>query len=108
MLIPSTVDDSLAPAGQHVASLFCQQFAPVLPGGRSWDGEREAAADRIIDTVETVDWTADELDEYGSAYLNGRDMEHERQDDDDHHRDRDPLHAKLREKPPGRTIRNAR
>ncbi|RZJ84741.1 MAG: NAD(P)/FAD-dependent oxidoreductase, partial [Brevundimonas sp.] len=51
MLIPSTVDDSLAPKGQHVASLFCQQFAPVLPDGRSWDDEREAAADRIIDTV---------------------------------------------------------
>ena len=52
MLIPSIVDDSLAPPGGHVASLFCQQFAPVLPGGRSWDVEREAAADRIIDTVE--------------------------------------------------------
>ncbi len=52
MLIPSTVDDSLAPPGQHVASLFCQQFAPELPDGRSWDDEREAAADRIIDTVE--------------------------------------------------------
>jgi phytoene dehydrogenase-like protein len=52
MLIPSTVDDSLAPPGAHVASLFCQQFAPVLPGGRSWDDEREAAADLIIDTVE--------------------------------------------------------
>jgi phytoene dehydrogenase-like protein len=31
MLIPSTVDDSLAPPGQHVASLFCQQFAPSCP-----------------------------------------------------------------------------
>lgn len=51
MLIPSIVDDSLAPAGQHVASLFCQQFSPVLPNGRSWDDEREAAADLIIDTV---------------------------------------------------------
>lgn len=51
MLIPSTVDDSLAPPGAHVASLFCQQFAPTLPDGRSWDEEREAAADRIIDTV---------------------------------------------------------
>jgi phytoene dehydrogenase-like protein len=52
MLIPSTVDESLAPAGQHVASLFCQQFAPVLPDGRSWDDEREAAADHIIATVD--------------------------------------------------------
>lgn len=52
MLIPSTLDDSLAPAGAHVASLFCQQFAPALPDGRSWDDEREAAADAILDTVE--------------------------------------------------------
>jgi len=54
MLIPSTVDDSLAPPGAHVASLFCQQFAPVLPEGRSWDDEREAAADLIIDTVDAA------------------------------------------------------
>jgi phytoene dehydrogenase-like protein len=52
MLIPSTVDDSLAPPGAHVASLFCQQFAPELPDGRSWDDEREAAADHIVATVE--------------------------------------------------------
>ncbi len=52
MLIPSTVDDSLAPPGAHVASLFCQQFAPELPDGRDWDDEEEAAADCIIDTVE--------------------------------------------------------
>ncbi len=52
MLIPSTVDDSLAPPGQHVASLFCQQFAPVLPDGRDWDAEEGKAADTIIDTVE--------------------------------------------------------
>ncbi|MEO6716186.1 MAG: NAD(P)/FAD-dependent oxidoreductase, partial [Novosphingobium sp.] len=49
--IPSTVDDSLAPPGCHVASLFCQHFAPELPDGRSWDDAREAAADCIIDTV---------------------------------------------------------
>jgi phytoene dehydrogenase-like protein len=52
MLIPSTLDDTLAPRGAHVASLFCQQFAPVLPDGRSWADEREAAADAIIDTVD--------------------------------------------------------
>jgi phytoene dehydrogenase-like protein len=52
MLIPSIIDDSLAPKGQHVASLFCQQFAPILPDGRSWDDEREIAADLIIATVE--------------------------------------------------------
>ncbi len=51
MLIPSTMDDSLAPDGQHVASLFCQQVAPVLPDGRSWDQAREEVADLVIDTV---------------------------------------------------------
>jgi len=54
ILIPSTVDDTLAPEGAHVASLFCQQFAPQLPGGRSWDDEREAAADRIVATVDAL------------------------------------------------------
>ncbi len=52
MLIPSVVDDSLAPAGQHVASLFCQHVQPVLSGGRSWDDHREEVADLMIDTVE--------------------------------------------------------
>ncbi len=52
ILIPSTVDDSLAPPGAHVASLFCQQFAPELPDGRDWDEEEDAAADTIVDTVE--------------------------------------------------------
>ncbi len=51
MKLPTSVDDSLAPPGQHIASLFCQQFAPVLPDGRSWDDEREKAAQVIIDTV---------------------------------------------------------
>ncbi len=51
MLIPSTIDPSLAPEGQHVASLFCQQFAPSLPDGRSWNDCRTEAADLIIDTV---------------------------------------------------------
>jgi len=50
MLIPSTVDSSLAPAGKHVASLFCQHFNPDLPG-RSWDDVKEAAADTVIETV---------------------------------------------------------
>ncbi len=51
MLIPSTVDDSLAPKGQQVASLFCQHFRYALPDGRSWDDEREAAADAVIELV---------------------------------------------------------
>jgi phytoene dehydrogenase-like protein len=54
MLIPSTVDDSLAPPGAHVASLFCQHFAPQLPLGRSWESARDSAAALIIDTVDRL------------------------------------------------------
>ncbi len=51
MSIPSTVDDSLAPAGAHVATLFCQHFDPNLPNGKSWDDVKEEVADHVIDTV---------------------------------------------------------
>jgi phytoene dehydrogenase-like protein len=51
VLIPSTLDDSLAPPGMHVASLFCQHVAPQLPDGRSWDDHREEVADLMIATV---------------------------------------------------------
>ncbi len=49
MLIPSVADDTLAPPGAHVASLFCQHFAPEVAGG--WDANREKVADLVIDTV---------------------------------------------------------
>jgi phytoene dehydrogenase-like protein len=52
LLIPSTLDGTLAPAGRHVASLFCQHFAPELPDGRSWDEAEDEAAELIIDTVD--------------------------------------------------------
>jgi phytoene dehydrogenase-like protein len=52
MLIPSTLDDTLAPSGAHVASLFCQHVAPQLPGGASWNDHREEVADLMIETVE--------------------------------------------------------
>jgi phytoene dehydrogenase-like protein len=51
MVIPSTLDDSLAPPGKHVASLFCQHVAPQLPNGESWDTHRESVADLMIETV---------------------------------------------------------
>ena len=54
MLIPSTLDDSLAPAGQHVASLFCQHVAPELPDGASWDDHRDTVADLMIATVDAA------------------------------------------------------
>jgi phytoene dehydrogenase-like protein len=52
MLIPSTLDETLAPAGKHVASLFCQHVAPQLPSGASWDAHREEVADLMIATVD--------------------------------------------------------
>jgi len=60
MLIPSTIDDTLALPGMHVASLFCQHFAPRLEAtsarARYVDGwadprAREDAADAVIATV---------------------------------------------------------
>jgi phytoene dehydrogenase-like protein len=50
MLIPSTLDDSLAPPGQHVASLFCQHFPYAVDGG--WEARADEAADHIIDHVD--------------------------------------------------------
>ena len=52
MLIPSTLDETLAPGGRHVASLFCQQFSYELPGGLHWDAVKEQVADHIINTVD--------------------------------------------------------
>lgn len=48
MLIPSMVDDSLAPEGCHVASLFCQHF----PYDRDWDRCRDDAADAVFATID--------------------------------------------------------
>jgi phytoene dehydrogenase-like protein len=50
LLVPSTLDDSLAPAGAHVASLFCQHFRYEVPGG--WDAARERVADAVIAHVD--------------------------------------------------------
>ena len=52
MLISSTLDQTLVPKGRHVASLFCQHFRYELGSGRSWDQERDKAADQIIAAVD--------------------------------------------------------
>jgi phytoene dehydrogenase-like protein len=52
VLIPSTLDDTLAPPDRHVASLFCQHVAPQLPDGTSWDDHREDVGDLMIATVD--------------------------------------------------------
>ena len=51
IVIPSTIDPSLAPQGRHVASLFVQHVAPRLPDGRSWDEAKATFARVVIDTV---------------------------------------------------------
>jgi phytoene dehydrogenase-like protein len=52
LVIPSTLDDTLALRGQHVASLFCQHVAPQAPNGSSWDEYRDTVADLMIETVD--------------------------------------------------------
>jgi len=52
MVISSTLDDTLAPAGQHVASLFCQHVHPEVNGG--WDAHRDTVAKLMIATVDAV------------------------------------------------------
>ena len=49
MLIPSIVDPGLAPPGKHVASLFCQHFAPDA----DWNTRKREAVERIFDVVES-------------------------------------------------------
>ncbi|MEX2199066.1 MAG: NAD(P)/FAD-dependent oxidoreductase [Burkholderiales bacterium] len=49
MVIPSTLDDSLAPKGAHVASLFCQHFAPEV----DWAARKGEAVARIFEVVES-------------------------------------------------------
>ena len=50
LVISSTLDDTLAPPGQHVASLFCQQVHPEL----DWDTHRDTVAQLMLDTVDRV------------------------------------------------------
>ncbi|MBJ6983410.1 NAD(P)/FAD-dependent oxidoreductase [Luteimonas sp. MC1750] len=52
LVISSTLDDTLAPPGQHVASLFCQHVHPDVDGG--WDAHRDTVARLMIDTVDAV------------------------------------------------------
>lgn len=49
MVIPSTVDPTLAPAGHHVVSIMCKYYPYELSGGQSWDDIKEKVADDIID-----------------------------------------------------------
>src|SRR5690554_6163569 len=52
LVVTSTLDDTLAPRGQHVASLFCQHVHPDVDGG--WDAHRDTVARLMVDTVDAV------------------------------------------------------
>jgi phytoene dehydrogenase-like protein len=46
--IPSTLDDSLTPPGQHVMSILAKYYPYQLADGVSWDDIKEDVADQII------------------------------------------------------------
>ncbi len=48
IVIPSALDDSLAPPGNHVMSLLCKYYPYHLADGQHWDALREPVADRIL------------------------------------------------------------
>jgi phytoene dehydrogenase-like protein len=50
MVIPTLTDPSVAPPGKHILSCFVQ-YAPYHLASGSWDEQREAFGDAVIDTV---------------------------------------------------------
>jgi phytoene dehydrogenase-like protein len=49
--IPSTVDETIAPAGRHLMSMFVQ-YAPTALREGSWDDIKEAFADRCLEVMD--------------------------------------------------------
>jgi phytoene dehydrogenase-like protein len=50
MVIPSLTDPSVAPPGKHILSCFVQ-YAPYTLATGTWDQQREAFGDAVIDTL---------------------------------------------------------
>ena len=50
IVIPTLTDTSLAPPGKHVMSCFVQ-YAPYALKNGTWDDQREAFGDTVIDTI---------------------------------------------------------
>jgi phytoene dehydrogenase-like protein len=50
MVIPSLTDPSVAPPGKHVLSCFVQ-YAPYKLAEGTWDLQREAFGDNVVDTI---------------------------------------------------------
>lgn len=52
-VVPTTVDDTLAPAGKHVVNLF-GGHAPYELKGTTWEAERPAFLKNVYDTIDEV------------------------------------------------------
>jgi phytoene dehydrogenase-like protein len=52
--IPSTIDDSLAPQGQHVMSVLAKYYPYQLADGLHWDDIKEDVADGIVSYMTRV------------------------------------------------------
>src|SRR6201994_4309866 len=50
MVIPSLTDPSVAPPGKHVLSCFVQ-YAPYKLANGTWDDQREAFGDTVVNTI---------------------------------------------------------
>jgi len=50
MVIPTLTDPSVAPPGKHILSCFVQ-YAPYKLASGTWDQQREAFGDTVIDTI---------------------------------------------------------
>jgi phytoene dehydrogenase-like protein len=50
MVIPTLTDPSVAPPGKHILSCFVQ-YAPYHLASGSWDTQREAFGDAVVDTI---------------------------------------------------------
>src|SRR5271156_2779569 len=50
MVIPSLTDPSVAPPGKHVLSCFVQ-YAPYKLAQGTWDDQREAFGDNVVETI---------------------------------------------------------
>jgi phytoene dehydrogenase-like protein len=50
MVIPTLTDPSVAPPGKHILSCFVQ-YAPYTLASGTWDEQREAFGDAVIDTL---------------------------------------------------------
>ena len=53
LTLPSAVDDTLAPPGRHVASLFVQHV-PYAPVATTWQASRDRFADRCLELIDEV------------------------------------------------------